>query len=202
MRLIRLSILSTIILVCAGGTALAQRQRPPRVDNQFPSRCDPWEYRTKLEEFEYKHETILIKGYTNIATLTVREGTARIEAMELRDAGDSTRALGIAVAFTDVAHPGVENRALVDYEEINPLIKGLDTVARADETITKLVNFEMRYRTRGDLELAAFRQMRFGAAVALSSGICDRATMFLTLEELQRFRGMLVEAKARLDEIK
>jgi len=110
--------------------------------------------------------------------------------------------MGIAISFTDANRQGVEEKALIDYEEIGPLIKGLDTVARADETITKLVNFEMRYRTRGDLELAAFRQMRFGAAVALSSGFCEHITLYLTLEELQRFRGMLLEAKGKLDEIR
>ncbi len=201
MPLVRLSLLAITALIFSCGPVTAQRPRT-RPQSNSATRCEIWDYRTKLEEFEDKHETVLIKGYTVVSTLAVRDGTARVDAVELRDSDNATRALGIALLFTDSTRQGVEARALIDYEEIGPLVKGLDTVARADETITKLVNFEMRYRTRGDLELAAFRQMRFGAAVALSSGICDRITLYLTLEELQRFRGMILEAKGKLDEIR
>ena len=37
---------------------------------------------------------------------------------------------------------------------------------------------------------------------ALSSGICDRVTGLLTLDEVDRLRAHIIEAKTRLDEIK
>jgi len=71
-----------------------------------------------------------------------------------------------------------------------------------NETATKLTGFEARYRTLGDLEISVFRQSRSGTAAALSTGICDRITVFLTLDELEKLKGIILEAKARLDEIK
>src|SRR5262252_7077507 len=136
MPLVRLSMLATTVLIFSCGPVAAQRPRP-RPQTNLPTRCEIWDYRTKLEEFEDKHETVLIKGYTVVSTLAVRDGTARVDAVELRDSGNATRAMGIAILFTDANRQGVEERALIDYEEIGPLIKGLDTVARADETITK-----------------------------------------------------------------
>ena len=54
----------------------------------------------------------------------------------------------------------------------------------------------------GDLEIAVFRQTRSGAAVIMSTGICDRATATLSLDDLAKIRAMIQEAKTRLDEIR
>ena len=78
----------------------------------------------------------------------------------------------------------------------------MEAVARVNEGMTKLAGFEARYRTLGDLEINVFRQTRSGTAATLTSGICDRVTGYMTLDELDKLRGHLMEAKARLDEIK
>jgi len=78
----------------------------------------------------------------------------------------------------------------------------MESVAKVNESMTKLAGFEARYRTLGDLEITVFRQTRSGTAASLSSGICDRVTGLLTLDDLDKLRGHLIEAKTRLDEIK
>jgi hypothetical protein len=52
------------------------------------------------------------------------------------------------------------------------------------------------------MEINVFRQSRSGVAASLSNGICDKITVLLTLDELNKLRGMILEAKTRLDEIK
>jgi hypothetical protein len=96
-----------------------------------------------------------------------------------------------------------ENRSFVDYEEIDPLIRAIDFSAKVNETVTKLAGFEARYRTLGDLEFIVFRQGRAsGTAASVSTGICDRVTGLLTLDELELLRAHIIEAKVRLDEIR
>ncbi len=95
-----------------------------------------------------------------------------------------------------------DNRSFVDYEQIESLIKAIESIARVNETVAKLTGFEARYRTPGDLELNVFRQSRSGTAASMTSGICERTTVFLTLDELERLKGIIVEAKTRLDEIR
>ena len=95
-----------------------------------------------------------------------------------------------------------DNRAFVDYEEIDSLLNAIDAIGRVDETATKLVGFEARYKTLGDLEISVFRQTRSGTAVIISTGICDRATPTLSLDDLGKVKAMIQEAKARLDEIR
>jgi lipoate-protein ligase A len=78
----------------------------------------------------------------------------------------------------------------------------MEAASKINETMTKLAGFEARYRTLGDLEVVVFRQTRSGIAASVTSGICDRVTALLTLDDLDKLRGYLIEAKGRLDEIK
>jgi hypothetical protein len=186
-----------VLLACVA--VLAQRPGP---EFRRPLACEPTEPRTKLESIEWRYERVLIKGFTQIATLTTRGSEVRIDAVELKDASDSTRALGIVIALRETGENPKENRALIDYDEIDQLQRALEAIGRVNESTTKLASFEARYRTVGDLEIVVFRQSRSGTAATVSSGICDRVTSYLTLDELDRLRAHIAEAKTRLDEIK
>lgn len=192
----RVILLSALLLFC-GMTALAQRPGP-----EFWRRvsCEPFEPRTKLEAFEDRHSTVVIKGFTRITTVEVPG--VRIDAVEMREMGNVSRAKGIVVSLREGGERPRENRAFIDYEEIDPLLNAIDAVGRVDETSTKLAGFEARYRTLGDLEIGVFRQTRTGTAVTITTGICDHATQRLTLDDLAKVRAMIQEAKSRLDEIR
>ncbi len=194
----RSPILVTLLLLCSG-LAVAQRPGP-----QFrrPLACEPLEPRTKLEAIEWRYESILVKGFSQIATVNARGADIRVDAVELKDAAASTHAFGIVISLKETGETPHENRAFIDYDEIDRLLKALDSIARVNETVTKLASFEARYRTLGDLEIVVFRQGRSGAAASVSAGTCDRVTALLTLDELERLKAHIVEAKTRLDEIK
>ena len=182
-------------------TVVAQRPGP---EFRRPLRCEPFEARTKLEALENDYERVLIKGFTQVATMRVRGANVRVDAVELKDSGSSMRATGIVIAMQEASgeRPS-ENRSFIDYEEIDRLLKALDFSAKVNETVTKLSGFEARYRTLGDLQVVVFRQGRAsGTAASVTTGVCDRVTGLLTLDELELLRAHLVEAKARLDEIK
>jgi hypothetical protein len=155
-----------------------------------------------LEAIESRYERVITKGFSHFATITVRGIEIRLDAIEMKDTADSTRAIGLVVVLRELDENPRENRTFIDYQEIDRLLKGMESVARVNETITKLAGFEARYRTLGDLEINVFRQTRSGTAASLSSGICDRVTALLTLDDLEKLRGHIIEAKARLDEIK
>jgi len=199
MRFIRPTVLVMGIVLLAYGSAPAQRAGP-----QFrrPLACEPLEPRTKLEALEWRYESVLIKGFSQIATLNARGADIRVDAIELKDVGAATRALGIVIALRETDDTPRENRAFIDYDEIDRLLRALDSIARVNETVTKLAGFEARYRTLGDLEIVVFRQARSGTAASFSAGLCDRVTGLITLDDLDRLKAHIVEAKTRLDEIK
>lgn len=199
MSLTRATIFVLLMPVIFCGAALAQRPGP---EFRRPLACEPLEPRTKLEAIEWRYERVLVKGFSQIATISVRGADIRVDAIELKDSDSATRAIGLVITLRESGENPRENRSFIDYEEIDRLLKGLDAVARVNESITKLASFEARYRTLGDLEINVFRQSRSGTAVSLTSGICERVTGLLTLDELDRLKAHIVEAKTRLDEIK
>jgi len=193
---LRTILFSTVVLICAG-TTMAQRPGP-----EFWRKvtCEPFEPRTKLEALDDRHGGVIVKGFTRITTVEVRG--VRIDAVEMRDMGSTVgRVKGIVVVLREGGERPNDNRAFVDYDEIEPLLNGIDAVARVDENATKLASFEAKYKTLGDLEIGVFRQTRSGTAVIMSTGICDRATQTLTLDDLAKVKAQIQEAKMRLDEI-
>src|SRR5215204_2705907 len=193
---LRTILFSTLMLACCG-VAVAQRPGP-----EFWRKvgCEPFEPRTKLEALEDRHGTVIIKGFSRISTVEVRG--VRIDAVEMREMGNVARAKGMVIVLREGGERPNDNRAFVDYEEIDSLLNAIDVMARVDETATRLPGFEARYKTLGDLELGVFRQTRSGTAVILTTGICDRATQTLTLDDLAKIKAMIQEAKSRLDELR
>ena len=192
----RTILFSTLLLICSGA-AFAQRPGP-----QFWRKvaCQPLEPRTQLEAFEERHSAVLIKGFSRITTIELRG--MRIDAVEMRQLGTTFLAKGIVLVLREGGERPNENRAFVDYAEIEPLLNAIDVMVRVDETTTKLPGFEARYVTEGDLEISVFRQTRSGTAVTMTTGLCDQATATLTLDELAKVKAMIQEAKTRLDEIR
>ncbi len=193
-------ILAALVIAASFGSVCAQRRwerLPPPRDPQF------YEPRNQLEDIDGRMETILVKGRTWVGTIRAQNGSARVEATEIRDTAKSTRATGVVITIIADGGPPGEIRALIDYEEIDALVKAIDTAAKASESITKLTHFEVRYRTRGDFEVIVFKQLSDNAiAAAIEGGFFDRSRLYLTLEELTKLRWMIAQAKDRLDEIK
>ena len=198
MSLTRPLIFTIAMLFVSCGFVRAQErwQRLPRQrDAEF------YTPRNKLEEFESRNSTLLVKGRTWVATLRAQLGTARVEATEIRDLGARVRANGVTVTLITSSPPG-EARCLIDYEEIDSLVQAFDTMAKAEDSITKMTNFETHYRTLSDFEIIVFKQVSGGIAAAIEGGFYERTRVLLTLDEFTKLRWMIVQAKEKVDEMK
>jgi hypothetical protein len=192
-------LLAVLLLSCA--SSVAQQPGP-----QFWRKvgCEPFEPRTELEKLDEAHGVVIIKGFTRITTVDVRG--VRIDAVHMRTTAPYLRpAKGLVVSLREGREGDErpnENRAFVDYDELDRLLNAIDELSGLDEKATKLTGFEGRYKTAGDFEIAVFRQTARGTAVILSTGICDRATQTMTLDDLGKIKAMIQEAKTRLDELR
>jgi len=199
MSLSRSLSLALLMIATSFGSVCAQRrfdQRlPPPRDLQF------YEPRNKLEELESQVETVLVRGHTYVGTLKLQGGgSVRVEATEIRNAANSNRITGVGITINPELT--VEARSLIDYEEIDRLVKALDLLVKADDSITKLSHFEIRYRTRGDFEVMTVKQPNDSVVVAIEGGFFERTRLFLTPDELTKLRWLIAQAKEKLDEIK
>jgi len=194
----RLILFATAIVVAAGSSVQAQRRW-----ERLPAPRDPqfYEPRNKLEDFEGRVETILIKGRHWVGTMRAQNGSARVEALEIRDSVTSANASGAVITIRAEGGPAGEVRSLIDYDEIDALLRAMDLAAKASESITRLSHFEVRYRTKGDFEIMVFRQLENNViAAAIEGGFFERSRLYLSIDDLVKVRWMIAQGKERLDQ--
>ena len=191
------SILIIVVSCCSISAQRRWERLPAPRDPQF------YEPRNKLEDFEGRAETLLIKGKHWVGTVRTQNGTARVEATEIRDTIANTTAAGVVITIKADGGPAGEIRALIDYEEIDLLLKAMDSALKAGDGISRLSHFEVHYRTKGDFEIMVFKQMENNAiAAAIEGGFFDRSRLYLTIDDLTKLRWMISQARDQLDQSK
>src|SRR2546427_12580630 len=108
MKPTRSLLLSAVVIAASFAPASAQRRW-----ERLPAPRDPQFYvpRNKLEDFDGRMETILIKGRSWVGTVRAQNGSARVEATEIRDTATSTRAAAGVVPTTAGRGPAGGTRA-------------------------------------------------------------------------------------------
>lgn len=160
------------------------------------------EPKTKLEAFEAQTGTVLIKGIGEIGSIT-GTGSIEVDCREFTDAGTTQKRYGITVEVAESGRFARPVTSFVDYDEIDSLLKGIDYISKIDNSVTSLSNFEAVYKTKGELRVTTFSSKK-GEKIraAVQTGSIVSATSFLSLDQLAKFRGMIAEAKSKLDSIK
>lgn len=145
---------------------------------------------TKLEAFKPAAGTIVTVGYDELGAV---KGIS-VDVRELRAGATTVR--GLVVQVTESQYR--DERSFVDADEVAELIRGVDALLEVKGNPTSFKNFEVRYTTRGDLQLTAFNSADGSLSYAVRAGRVAGAQRFITAADMQRLRGMLVAAQAKL----
>jgi hypothetical protein len=156
---------------------------------------------TKLEAFAAQDGSVVIKGYAEIGEVGGAFGHVTVQALVLHNAATGAKQHGITIDVKEGGRLEREDRTFLDYDEIDSLIKGIDYLSRLQNGVTELDNFEADYRTRGDLRIATFSSTS-GIRASIAAGRVSAVRAFLSLDELSKFRTLIVSAKTKLDGLK
>jgi hypothetical protein len=158
--------------------------------------------KTKLEAFEAKTGTVLIKGIEDIGSVAGM-GSASVGCREFTDANTGRKEYGITIEVKESGRFERKDTTLIDYDEIDSLLKGIDYIGKVNKSATPLTRFEAVYKTKGDLQVTTFSSSRSGEVqAAVQCGHIGLATAFLSLDQLAKFRALIQSAKEKLDSIK
>jgi len=121
-------------------------------------RPTPEEFQTKLESLMSETGAVIVKGYTRVGSMNGSRGAAFVTAWQVTNAWTGRREQGVTVEISDSTQnrPDFEERTYIDYDELAPLLRGIDYIMRLDDKATKLSRYEAQYQTRGELVLATF----------------------------------------------
>ena len=177
-----------IILSCA--QAEAQR----RFDEPLPPK-------TELEALQLETGAVIVRGSQRVGSVRAQgPGRVDVSALEVVDTGSGRRARGVAVEVEEGGERGREVTAFVDYEELDGLIKGLESVGKVDRGETQLPSYEVSFRTKGDLVVSVFSSRGGLARCVVSAGEFSSARVPIPLDELANLRTLISTAKNRLDD--
>jgi hypothetical protein len=187
MRRSNVAALIALVLLLCSTSAFAQQAKPTPTDTP-----------TKLETFQAKTGAVIIKGYTRIGTVRGTGGSATVISMEFTDAQTGRKEQGIVIEVKESDRLARENRSFIDADEIDSLLKGIEYISKIGSTVTKLASFEAIYRTKGEFSITTFSDSSGSISAAISSGRIGRSDMFIPLSELAAFKGLIIEAQAKL----
>lgn len=187
----RRMLLAALIIVCLGSTAGAQNAPPPQ---QAPTTPPP-PPATKLEAFQPTAGTLTTKGYNEISPRPALG--LDVYAQELRNIkGQVARGLTVDVTQSEYR----QGISFVDADEIPELLKGIDALLAIVANPTSFKNYEVRYRTRGELELVAFNSGNApDPSFAIYAGRVSQARKFINRDTMIKFRAAIAAAEAVLN---
>jgi len=156
---------------------------------------------TELEAFEAQTGTVIIKGVGQIGSLAVGSLNLVVTSKESTDAGTSRKEYGVAVEMTENNQGTV--RMVVDYDELDSLLNGLNYLAKIDYNVTTLPTFVASYTTRSGLRVGAFTSQRRGAIqFFLQDRSVNSARILITPAQLDQFQTLIEQARKSLDSMR
>jgi hypothetical protein len=193
-----LAILSAFATITNAENAL-QQVAPTAA--QLPAASPPPQ--TRLEQFQAKTGSVVIKGYTEVGTAAGKYGsTVTVSAMEFTDASSGAKQFGITIDIKGTGQYPQKGTSYIDADEIESLLKGIDYIGAADKTVTKLARFEDTYRTKGDFAMTVFSSGSTGTMLAVESGRFSTARAYFDITELSKVRQLIEKAQKILDSVK
>ena len=156
---------------------------------------------TKLEAFKAKTGIVIVKGYTNIGTLSSKYGGGiTVESKDFAYPSNKTlHSSGITITVKEAGGRSArEDVAFIDFDEIDSLIAGIDYISKATKEVTYLDAFEASYKTKGDLDITVFSQSDGTLGCAIAIGRIVKVQSFLEIGDLIILRKLLIDGKSKL----
>lgn len=168
------------------------------------STCPPTP-KTKLESLEDIPGTVVIRGTTPIGSISSKAatgtGTVTVRSQEITDVGSDRREYGIAVGVAEGNH--VHETAMVDYDEISPLLNAIDYLNKLDWSATSLKRFDAVYTMENSFRIAALgRQRSSPLEFAVRTCRLKETTVLLSRDQLAQLRGFIEQARTQLDTLR
>jgi hypothetical protein len=156
--------------------------------------------RTQLEMLEAHTNVVIVKGVAEIGVVEGTRGAVLVVAKESTDKATKQKALGVGLTLR--GRERTQDVALIDYDELDSFVKGLDQLTSPQWSETSMPQFEASYTTRDGLRVtsSANRPATAVEAVVQSSHYVQ-ATVVLTSSQLVQFRNLLDQARGKLDAI-
>jgi hypothetical protein len=181
------------VVWCIGLALPAAAQTPPPGAPPPPMIvAPPLPPATMLEGFAPAIGSLLTLGFDDLGEV---DGVS-VDVREMRDTrGGHVRGLVVEVTESQA----IREQSFVDADEIPELLKAIDALIATTGNPTQFKNFEVRYATKGELELSAANSRNRGVVFSVTAGRLLKARRrFLNAGEMHQLRTLFEAASQKL----
>jgi hypothetical protein len=154
--------------------------------------------KTEIENFEMQTGAVIVKGLGEIGSVTTSAGVVSVRCKESIDENSGRREYGLGVAL---ASNQLHGFLVVDYDELDSLIHGLDFLGKITYDVTAMPSFDATFATKSGLVIAAHSERRQGGIQTFLQ-FADTPRIPLTSDQFAQFQNLIGQAKASLDALK
>jgi len=157
---------------------------------------------TKIEVFEGRTGTVIIRGSVLVGTMSAQTGTVLVRVKESTEPAVGAKEYGIAVVLQEGGRP--EDATIIDYDELESFLSAIDYISKANPSLTRLPDYDVGYTTAGWLRLVLYTSIKRPGTtqIALQSGHSNRSRILFSSDQLLEFQNLIRQAKSKLDSIR
>jgi len=176
------------VVLIAAGCALAYAVRAQ----------DTNALKTQIGLFESQTGVVIIKGFGQVGSVSTSAAVISVRCKESSSAATGHKDYGIAA----VIEANQERRvAIVDYDELDSLLNGMDYIGKMTYSVTSLPGFEATFTTKSGLQLIAFGNKQQGG-IRTFLQYDDGPRIPLASDQWTQLAKLIEQAKATLDSLR
>jgi hypothetical protein len=156
---------------------------------------------TELQTFEARTGTVIVEGAGQVGALVVDDLNIAVVCKESMDSGGGPKQYGLAIEISE--NNQRLTKMVVDYDELDSLVSGLNYLGKIDYNITTLPTFVAGYVTKSGLRVGAYTSQQRGAIQYFLQDYAHGSTRILiTATQLAQFQTLIEEARKNLDSLR
>ena len=155
--------------------------------------------RTQIGVMEARTGSVIVKGIGQLGSLPLGVAELDVKYKETVDAGGNQKVYGLAIDLEGGNFP--RSRVLVDDDELDALIDGVNYLAKIRNDVTTLPALEATYTTKAGLTIIADAIRREGAIVYYVQ-TCDSPRIGIAPVQMTQLANLLQQGRKNLDALK
>jgi hypothetical protein len=156
---------------------------------------------TKLDGFSTNVGTVIIRATTDVGSVAANTATLTVKCEEMTEPRAGRREYGLGIEI--VSGRGFKDTRLIDYDELDSFLNGVDYLGKVDWSVTTLNSFHASYTTKSGFRVDAFSSKRSGY---IEYSVHDLAAAVagipLTRDQIVQLVSFLEQAKGKLDAVR
>ena len=155
--------------------------------------------RTVIENFESQTNVIMVRGFGVVGSVSIGNGIISVRSKESININLGQKAYGVVIELGGEALP--RQRAVIDEDELESLLGGLDYLRTITADVTAMPAFEAHYDTKDGLRFLALGSRR-QSGIQYFLRFEDGARFDLNSDELTQIRNLVSQARNAINSLK